>query len=60
MPSGILFFVEFKAMPMIHSDNHDIDQEFMVICGVRICELTEQSVWNNCKNGVVLQYPKNV
>ena len=50
MPLGMLFSLEFKAMPMIHSDNHDLDQleEFMVIC-VRSCELTEQSAWKNCK-----------
>ena len=47
-------------MPMIHSDNHDLDQleEFMVICGVRSCEMTERSVWKNCKPGVVLQYQR--
>ena len=60
MPLGMLFSLEFKAMPMIHSDNHDLDQleEFMVIC-VRSCELTEQSAWKTASLTACLCVPRN-
>ena len=60
MPLGMLFSLEFKAMPMTHSDNHDLDQleEFMVIC-VRSCELTEQSAWKTASLTACLCVPRN-